>query len=1257
MSAFIRFAEGDVDAVASALAQVVGEEISDDGGRAIGVALWSELAVALDAIDLCRTLADSIAHQGGVHFLTGGIYLGAVDRIRALLHDALGEHDLADELFALAVEQHEALRSPTWVARTQLDWAESLLRRGEVEPAGVSRLGRRCHRRSRSDRQPPPTGGADRTDDDNVSSETTVGTVTVMFTDLVGSTEIRSRVGEDAAEVLRAVHDEVLTEAIGSNGGQVVKHLGDGLMATFTSAAGAVAAAVAMQQELDLRNRRSDAERMQIRVGISIGDVTFDGDDCFGLPVVEAQRLEASAEPATIRCAEMVTLMSRGRGGHEFRPIGELELKGLAEPLPACEVLWSPIAEPQTASVEMGLPPVFAHGTGLPFSGREDVFEQLVDAWKRCATGGFEVVLLAGEPGIGKTRLAQELAVRVHSGNGIVLGGRSDEDVTLPFQAFGAALDWYVRQTDPEDRLDRLGEFPGDLTRIVPELGRLVDKLPPALDDEPDVERFRLFQAVTSWLSVGDVDRPRLLVLDDLHWADKPTLLLLRHLISNPLSGLMVLCTYRDTDVDRTHPLSSMLADFRRLPAVSRIALDGLASDGVRDLLTRTGGHELDEQGLAFAEVVFRETSGNPFFLGEVLRHLSETGALYERDGRWVSDLSPEDAGIPEGIREVVGRRLSRLGGDVEGVLRSAAVIGYEFDIDLLADVVGRDPDDVLDALDTAQAANLVIEIGVDRHRFAHALVRETLHGELSSSRRARQHRKVAEALEARHADDIDTVITELATHWAEASAGGDPTRAIELALRAGDLAADRGAHENALRWFEQALDLMDDDPSSRLHRESLVKLAQMQVFVGFSSEGRQNSLIAARAGIEARDAETASSAAAVGTRVSFDSSEPPDQERTAVLRQVLELDLTDQQRAGVLAHLAVELIYERDIDGRAEAVEEWRSIVETFPLLEQVRAFGPGIASYRSTKDELIEHLRRVMNVIELMAPTERLRRQRESWFTALRTGDRISMDELMSLNPNDQHESGFFRAFGLVSEVTDLTVLGDLDRAAEGRSEMLAEFETRSAPGALAYGATTALALAREYGSFDELEPLLDLMEQMGHPTSAPRAIAAFVRFAGGDNVGVVATLDALADERFADDAGLPLELALWGEIAADLELDRHCRRFISELTSLSGTQIATGGILLGAADRLLAKLHGALDEHDVADRYFALAVEQHEVLRSPPWVARTHLDWAESLLARDRAADASAQLDLAEAAIGDLDLPDNQQRLAALSARLAP
>lgn len=1093
-----------------------------------------------------------------------------------------------------------------------------------------------------------------------MGGEPNVGTATVMFTDLVGSTEIRSRVGEDAAEALRVVHDEVLGDAIAANGGVVVKHLGDGLMATFPSAAGAVAAAVTMQQELDRRNRRSDGERMQIRVGISTGDVTFDGDDCFGLPVVEAQRLEASAEPATIRCAEMVMFMARGRGGHEFASLGDLELKGLAEPLAACEVLWSPLAQPEAPTVELGLPPVFAHATGLPFSGRDEVFGQLVDAWKRCVAGGFEVVLLAGEPGIGKTRLAKELAVRVQGGDGRVLGGRCDEDVTVPFQAFAGALDFFVRQTSPDRVLVELGEFPGDLVRIVPGLERLVDDLPSALDDEPDIERYRLFQAVGSWLSVGGTDQPRLVVLDDLHWADKPTLLLLRHLISNPPAGLMILCTYRDTDVDRTHPLSSMLADFRRMPAVNRIPLDGLGDSGVRELLTRTGGHELDEEGLAFAEVVLRETSGNPFFLGEVLRHLAETGALYERDGRWVSDLRPEEAGIPEGIREVVGRRLSRLGDDVETVLRSAAVIGYEFDVDLLADVVDRDADGVLDALDIATRANLVIEVGVDRHRFAHALVRETLHGELSSSRRARQHRRVAEALEARHAGDLDAVVTELATHWAEASAGGDPKRAIELTIHAGDLAADRSAFENAVRWFHQALELMEDESSSSPdRRRTLVKLAEVQIFTGAGVEARANAMASARASIAVGDLGTACEAMAVSPRGSFDSSDPPDPERTALLRDVLAFDeLTSAQRAHMVGFLATELIFERDIEGRAAALAEFRSLTAGLPPLEQVALRNPGLMSYRAVgRSEVAEGLDILLEAARLVQrPSLRMGYLQGACFQSFKVGDRAVMDQTLAqlvlpTGPN----ANLREFFSLLPYTMGLTVSGDLEGAAISRENLINGLTALGTPEVTVYEATTMMALARETGTLADLDFIADLTEQMGHPASAARAIGVYIRFARNDVDRVMTALDLISTEQLADDAGYPVVVAYWSEIVAALRITDQCHRFIAELEPMTGTQLATGGIHLGAADRCRALLHDALGEHDLADELFAAAIEQHEAFRTPPWIARTRIDWAESLIARQQFDAARLHLDAARASIGELDLPDNQRRLDSLTAQL--
>ena len=1091
--------------------------------------------------------------------------------------------------------------------------------------------------------------------------EATVGTVTVMFTDLAGSTELRTRVGEDGAEVLRGIHDSIVTGAVSGHGGQIVKHLGDGVMATFTSAAGAVAAAVAMQQDLDLHNRHGNAERMQIRVGISTGDVTFEGDDCFGLPVVEAQRLEASAAPATIRCAEMVMLMARGRGGHEFRPLGSLELKGLAEPLAASEVVWVPLATPASPAIELSLPPVFAHGGGLPFSGREAVFEELVDAWKRCAAGGFEVVLLAGEPGIGKTRLAQELATRVHGGSGVVLGGRCDEDVTAPFQAFAAALDWYVKQGTPDELGARLGAHPGDLVRLVPDLAQRVTDLPPPLQDEPGSERLRLFQAVESWLGVGGAELPRLLVLDDLHWADKPSLLLLRHLLTNPPAGLMVLCTYRDTDVDRSHPLAAMLADFRRMPAVTRIALDGLGDDGVRDLLARTGGHELDDAGLAFAGVVQRETSGNPFFVGEVLRHLAETGALVERDGRWTSDLRPEDAGIPEGIREVVGRRLSRLGDDVEAVLRSAAVIGYEFDVDLLADVAGRDVDDVLDALDVAAAANLAIEVGVGRHRFAHALVRETLHDELSATRRARQHRRVAEALERQHAGRLDEVVAELATHWIEASAGGDPTRPIELSVAAGDQASARGAFENATTWYERALELMDDDESFDADRRRVtVQLAEAQATAGASADSRQTSLAAARAAIAAGDGAMASDALTVTSRSSFGDIDEPDPEKIALLRDALGLEgIGPAGRAALLGQLATELIFVRDIPGRREVHLELLALLPSLSSRDHGAALTvAGALPFHIGHTRGIEvHEMARAAVVAASTPTRAASITVNRFFWALMVADRASCDEIAETAHSWGGSANRFRSFSLVFD-TMLSVLdGDLESARRHARSMVEVMRALDLAEVTNYHTSTGVMIRRERRDLGSLGPVADAAEHLGHPTSSARAIAGFIRLHEGKVDAAAAALDGIRGEELSDDGAYPLTAALWSEIAVALEAHDLCRTLADGIAFQTGMHFVTGGCYLGAVDRVRARLLHALGEHDQAVELFGRSVAQHERLRTPTWVARTHLDWADCLVDRDERTDARAHVEAARAAIGDLDLPDSQHRVDALTTQLDP
>ena len=201
-------------------------------------------------------------------------------------------------------------------------------------------------------------------------------------------------------------------------------------------------------------------------------------------------------------------------------------------------------------------------------------------------------------------------------------------------------------------------------------------------------------------------------MLDDLHWADRSSLLLLLHLLkADAPAAVLVLGTYRDTDLDRAHPLAAALADLRRQRGASRIALSGLDSDGITALLTIAGGNELDEQAREFAAMLLRETEGNPFFVGEVLLHLVETGGLVQEGGRWRASATLAETGLPEGVREVIGRRLAGLPEETNTVLGVASVIGREFDVTLVAEVAEEPVGAILDALEPAERARLITEV------------------------------------------------------------------------------------------------------------------------------------------------------------------------------------------------------------------------------------------------------------------------------------------------------------------------------------------------------------------------------------------------------------------------------------------------------------------------------------------------------------------------------------------------------------------
>ncbi len=467
---------------------------------------------------------------------------------------------------------------------------------------------------------------------------------------------------------------------------------------------------------------------------------------------------------------------------------------------------------------------------------REEELASLKGALESVLSGRGQIVLVDGEPGIGKTRLVDELLVYARLRGCLASVGRCyEQEVNVPYLPFADALRTLL-QGIPDDRLTAAaGPFASELVKLVPDLAQRIPGLLPSSPLEPDQERLRLYQSVTRFVTELARTRPLVVVLDDLHWADAATLQLLRYLARNiRAERVLIVGTYRDVEVDRAHPLSSALSEMNRERLYRRVLVRRLTSQHVAAMIQSIfqARQPVSDE---LRDVIYTETEGNPFFVEEILKHLVEAGALYMEDGRWQrKEIAEID--VPRSIREVIGRRLEQVSEPCQRVLTLAAVIGRRFKFEVLQPVGELGEEELLNALEEATQVQLVREepdAGEVEYDFAHALIREVLYERLGLRRRMTLHQKVGETLERLYAGRMDGVIEDLAHHFTRAPHGAGFEKAIRYSLEAARKAMGLFAHEEAVRHFRNAVELMEEAGDERRLAETQIALGEPFVYLG----------------------------------------------------------------------------------------------------------------------------------------------------------------------------------------------------------------------------------------------------------------------------------------------------------------------------------------------------------------------------------------------------------------------------------------
>ena len=881
---------------------------------------------------------------------------------------------------------------------------------------------------------------------------------------------------------------------------------------------------------------------------------------------------------------------------------------------------------------------------GGVFVGRDHEIERLRAGFEEAIAGRGRLLMLVGEPGIGKTRTAQELITYARLRGARVLVGRSHESAGAPaYWPWMQMARAYVSDREAEEVAVEMGAGAADIAQVMSELRELIPGLssPPDTSD-PEQARFRLFDSITTFLKNIARRDPLVLVLDDLHWADTPSLRMLQFLAREVGDArILVIGTYRDVELSRRHPLSEVLADLARESLVERVVLRGLGESDVARFIEMTASVAPVAE---LVRAVHEETEGNPFFVSEVVSLLASEGRL-DQEG----DLGDVLVTIPQGVREAVGRRLDRLSDECNFVLAAASVIGREFQVDLLGrtvheEVTSEMPEHadelsrrkLLELIDEAAAARLIVEVpqAVGRYAFAHALVREALYEELGVTKRTRLHGRVASAIEELNRGDLEAHLEQLAHHFLEAQ---ELERAIDYSVRAAQRAVSQMAYEEAAELYEQALQAVElrGRASAEEQAELLLCLGDAQGRAGRSPSARETLFRAAGSARRARDhVRLARAALGIVDRAEIGTV---DRDTIELLEEALEGigDADVALRARLLSGLGFALYFvsrARSEELTAEAVALARRSRDEGALAASLLARHFAIWE-PARLDERIEVASELIEVAERCGDNQ-LAVEGRGWLLVdlLERGDRRAADleiERYSRRAAELRQPNYIR-ISVVRRAMRALLAGRLEEVEPILDEESLYRRWFSLdPNLMQTSAIVLFELRRYQGRLDEIAGPMENLTAQYPAVPAWRSGLALLYAELGRHEEARREIDDLARggfERLPDDANRLTGLAFAAEAVHRLRARDHAQTLYELILPYAERNVVVGGgwAVEGSASSFLGRLATVLDRHDDAERHFELALGMNRALEAIPLVVDTEVSYAEMLFARDRPGD---------------------------------